>query len=68
MHRRTVMGNIIKVDFAQKIKKLAKAHVCPDQVMTVVDDRSDVKPINWHKAVLFVIVIGIVALAIWSKS
>lgn len=62
------MGNIIKVDFAQKIKKLAKAHVCPDQVMTVVDDGSDIKPIIWHKVALFVIVVGILALAIWSKS
>lgn len=57
------MGNIIKVDFTQKIKMAE-----PVMRITAVDDRSDIKPINWHKVALFMIVFGIVALAIWSKS
>jgi hypothetical protein len=57
------MGNIIRVDFAQKVKKAE-----PAMRITAVDDRSDIKPINWHKVALFMIVFGIVALAIWSKS
>jgi len=52
------MGNVIKVDF--KPKKVEKAHV-----MTVVDDRRDIKPVNWQKVGLYMIIVWIVAALAW---